>query len=401
MRIDICASSINSFEKSINNMHSDINATIDSLKNIKNKMQSASGGVGTLSGAVSSIQSRINSENQKLSSIDQLSQRVSTFVNNAITTDAQVATLVNANQEKFFDKYTWLRPSVEEEKSWWEKFVDGWNDFWGDIGEVLGKVLQGVVDFVKEHAVELIIGAVAIIVGAAIIALTGGAAAAFGAALLAGLKAATISALIGATISGLIAAFTGGDFLKAFGDGFASGFMWGGIFFAASSIFSAIRTAASANNSVSHAEQIKINQKNGAEFEKDCFKKFNKSVTNAEQQITIETPSGVRTRVDAIGIDKSTGDIVIQEYKSSLTAPKTANQTIAFPEIFEHGGIVKGAGKGIFSGGFEIPSGTNITIIRPEVVNPIKNIISNIPIIKIGFTGGFTSPIYKKFRYGI
>lgn len=89
-------------------MHSDINATIDSLKNIKNKMQSASGGVGTLSGAVSSIQARINAENQKLSSIDQLSQRVGTFVNNTITTDAQVAALVNESQEKFFNKYTWL-----------------------------------------------------------------------------------------------------------------------------------------------------------------------------------------------------------------------------------------------------------------------------------------------------
>ena len=220
-------------------MHSDINATIDSLKNIKNKMQSASGGVGTLSGAVSSIQARINAENQKLSSIDQLSQRVGTFVNNTITTDAQVAALVNESQEKFFNKYTWLRPSVEEEKNWWEKFVDGWNNFWGDVGDVLSKVLQGVVDFVKEHAVELIIGAVAIIVGAAIIALTGGAAAAFIPALLAGLKAAAISALVAGTMNAVIALFTNGDPLSAFLDGLANGFMWGGIFFMFSSLWSA------------------------------------------------------------------------------------------------------------------------------------------------------------------
>lgn len=393
MRIEICASSINSFEKSINNMHSDINATIDSLKHIKKKIQSASGGVGTLSGAVSSIQSRINLENQKLSSIDQLSQRVNTFVNNAITTDAQVATLVNMNQEKFFDHYTWLRPS--RRKKLWENFVDGWNNIWGDVGDVLSRVFQGIVDFVKEHAVEFIIGAVAIVVGAAILALTGGAAVAlFGTAILAGLKAATVSALISATISGLIAAFTGGDFLKAFGDGFASGFMWGGIFFAVSSILSAIRTAVHANNSISHAEQVKINKKNGAEFEKKCFKKFNKTVANAEQQITIETPSGIKTRVDAIGINKRTGDIVIQEYKSSITAPKTANQKIAFQEIFEHGGIVKGAGKGIFSGGFEIPSGIKVKIIR-------KTIIDSIPIFKISFTGGLISPVYNRFRYGL
>ena len=36
---------------------------------------------------------------------------------------------------------------------------------------------------------------------------------------------------------------------------------------------------------------------------------------------------------------------VIQEYKSSLTAPLTNNQARAFPEIFENGGVVVGKGK--------------------------------------------------------
>ena len=32
----------------------------------------------------------------------------------------------------------------------------------------------------------------------------------------------------------------------------------------------------------------------------------------------------------------------------------------------EKGGIIVGKGKGIFKGGYEIPTGTNIEIIRPQ-----------------------------------
>ena len=60
------------------------------------------------------------------------------------------------------------------------------------------------------------------------------------------------------------------------------------------------------------------------------------------------------------------GNVVINEYKSSLTAPLTDNQKIAFPEISESGATVVGKGKGIFTGGYQIPPGTKVTIIRPE-----------------------------------
>lgn len=60
------------------------------------------------------------------------------------------------------------------------------------------------------------------------------------------------------------------------------------------------------------------------------------------------------------------GNVVIQEYKSSLTAPLTNNQARAFPEIFENGGVVVGNGKGIFTGGYQIPAGTEVKIVRPN-----------------------------------
>ena len=89
------------------------------------------------------------------------------------------------------------------------------------------------------------------------------------------------------------------------------------------------------------------------------------TVGDAVEQITIKTPSGVKTRVDAIGLDTN-GNVVIQEYKSSLTAPLTNNQARAFPEIFESGGVVVGKGKGIFTGGYQIPAGTEVTMARPN-----------------------------------
>lgn len=79
------------------------------------------------------------------------------------------------------------------------------------------------------------------------------------------------------------------------------------------------------------------NRKRGAAFEKKEFAKFKEMYPNARSQVTVKTPSGVRTRLDAIARDLD-GNVVIQEFKSSLTAPYTKNQNKAFQEIFERGG---------------------------------------------------------------
>ena len=107
------------------------------------------------------------------------------------------------------------------------------------------------------------------------------------------------------------------------------------------------------------------NRVNGRVFEQQEFANFSQNCSDAVEQITIKTPSGVKTRVDAIGLDTN-GNVVIQEYKSSLTAPLTNNQARAFPEIFESGGVVVGKGKGIFTGGYQIPAGTEVIIVQPN-----------------------------------
>ena len=115
----------------------------------------------------------------------------------------------------------------------------------------------------------------------------------------------------------------------------------------------------------SKADVLAQNRANGRVFEQQEFANFSSKNNNAVEQITVKTSSGVRTRVDAIGLDAN-GNVVINEFKSSLAAPLTNNQKIAFPEIFESGATVVGKGKGIFTGGYQIPSGTKVTIIRPE-----------------------------------
>jgi len=57
--------------------------------------------------------------------------------------------------------------------------------------------------------------------------------------------------------------------------------------------------------------------------------------------------------------------LLLTEAKSSATAPLTANQTKAFPEIEKTGATVKGAGKPGFPGGTQIPP-TKVEIVRPN-----------------------------------
>jgi filamentous hemagglutinin len=101
----------------------------------------------------------------------------------------------------------------------------------------------------------------------------------------------------------------------------------------------------------------------------DAFEKKVKDRISERQdvvgQITVKTESGVKTRLDLAGTDKSTGSIKLTEAKSSATAPLTKNQSQAFPEISQSGATVVGKGKKPFTGGTKIPP-TNVDIVRPK-----------------------------------
>lgn len=115
----------------------------------------------------------------------------------------------------------------------------------------------------------------------------------------------------------------------------------------------------------SKSDVLAQNRERGRQYEIEMFNVFASEYKNAVEQVTIEVYyENVRTRVDAIGLDEK-GNIVIQEYKSSMTAPLTKNQKIAFEALEKYGGRIVTKEKGIFKHGREIPAGTKIAIIRP------------------------------------
>ena len=120
-------------------------------------------------------------------------------------------------------------------------------------------------------------------------------------------------------------------------------------------------------------EILKANRKKGREFEIKRFNLFKNSYKNVVEQITIQPYGSKRKiRVDAIGIDPETNQIVIQEYKSSLKAPFTKNQRAEFNNLFAYGGVVRGKGKGMFGKNFQIAPGAKIEVIRPDTISIIK-----------------------------
>ena len=277
MRIEVLAGtggSIGTLQKSLDSLNNDILETIQALQSINHQLDNLNG--GALTSAVESVNARICAENVKKDSLDAVSRQLDIFVETVIEKDHMVAHSIWQGQKKFFDEYEWLRPVVEEERTWWEQLCGSWNDFWSDAGEMLGnawndicefigdtisemvagmaviataiweksseilkEAWDAVVSFINEHWVELLVGTIGIIVGTVLIVLSGG-------TLLAALavvgKIVVSSMAVSAAINMAFAALTGGDLLQAVADGLASGYMWGGIMAAIAGIGTAIST---------------------------------------------------------------------------------------------------------------------------------------------------------------
>jgi filamentous hemagglutinin family protein len=112
------------------------------------------------------------------------------------------------------------------------------------------------------------------------------------------------------------------------------------------------------------AEQLAINKAAGNAFESQIFNDVKAQMPDAVQQVTVQTQSGIKTRLDILGTDAN-GNIVCIECKASSTAPLTINQKIGFPEISQTGATIVGNGKPGFLGGTTIPP-TVVQIVRPN-----------------------------------
>lgn len=116
------------------------------------------------------------------------------------------------------------------------------------------------------------------------------------------------------------------------------------------------------------ADVLEENRKNGRAFETEKVSEFKKSANEVQEQITIRTNDGTKFRIDAIGIDNKSGNVILQEYKSSKTAPLIKNQKKGFRELKANGGVIVGKGKGdVFKKGYPINPGTIVDIIRKGV----------------------------------
>lgn len=111
-------------------------------------------------------------------------------------------------------------------------------------------------------------------------------------------------------------------------------------------------------------EILAKNTKAGDVFEKEMEAIIRKEKVQSElnNQVTIMTKSGVRTRLDIAGKDID-GKIDLIELKSSPTAPLTKNQKKAFPEIEESGAVIRSRSKPPFEYLEEIPP-TKVKVIR-------------------------------------
>lgn len=222
------SSSVSLLRSRIKTLKSDINDTISQLKRINNGLSNINGPVNNnILCATNGINARIHSEEQKKNAISEIDRMIKTFVDNAVAIDKSIAQKIKQNEHAFYNKYPWHKPSIIPRKKSWENPFEKGREFLRYIGNKLKDAWTGIVSFVKEHAVELIIGTAFVAIAILLTFLSGGT---FLAAVFAVFKSVGISMLVNSAISSSIALITGGDVKKAFFDGLASGYMFGAIF---------------------------------------------------------------------------------------------------------------------------------------------------------------------------
>lgn len=98
-----------------------------------------------------------------------ITPQITTFTTTARQTDSSVAAMVINSQNTFFNTYSWLRPQTESTSFW-----DGWNKFWGDVGDALSGAWEGIKDFFTNSAIfQIVVSGLEIIGGVLVIAIAG------------------------------------------------------------------------------------------------------------------------------------------------------------------------------------------------------------------------------------
>lgn len=229
MELNINSNFSSEFESNLICSKQKIKNIIDTLKVSQNQIDDFPGGDGNLVSSREIIQDKINYANKKIIAQDMLMQDSRHFYDHAVDTDKAVGDFMNQNLDTFYSQNSWAKPKESGILEWWKERMKDIQSFFKSIGEFLESVLNDVIDFIKEHAMEIIVGIIGLTIAAIFIALSAETLLAFLAVFLKMLVSVGISMLVDATIEAAIAGFTGEDIGEAFGDGLASGFMFGGI----------------------------------------------------------------------------------------------------------------------------------------------------------------------------
>lgn len=126
----------------------------------------------------------------------------------------------------------------------------------------------------------------------------------------------------------------------------------------------AIRPGQSPTESAGRKPTIQDNAAQGAAYESKVGGELAATDSQVSPQVTLETGSGTRVRMDFLSRNSQTGEVNLTEAKSSATAPLTKNQSKAFPEIEQEGARVVGKGKDGYPAGTVLPP-SKVRIVRP------------------------------------
>lgn len=247
----------------------------DALSTLKSKIDVAATAASVDTSQTQAQQAQAR-ESTKKSSLTLAYEKLDALISDTGRVDQRASSKISSREDDFYKRYYYLKPECkktdkEKRDDWWAERWQNFKDFWGGVGNAIANLAKDVVDFCKEHWKEILIGIAFIVVGTLITVFTAGTGtafwAAFGAALAKGIATALIAGAIGGAVNAGItygmARLSGASpqqaaslAKKAFGDGFAAGFMMGGIGFAGGAFGSAFGTTYKAFRAIQYTAKI-------------------------------------------------------------------------------------------------------------------------------------------------
>lgn len=157
----------------------------NSFSNARNSTTNLSNELGTLRNKIDAVNTSVNidgsqaavaktREENKSSALTCGYDRLDTLVSDVGVVDNKTATEVEKLKNNFYKKYSYLKP--ESEKSWWDRLKDGATKLWDgicDINNKINKFFCDVIEWCKEHIVEIIVALIVVLIAVVLVVFAG------------------------------------------------------------------------------------------------------------------------------------------------------------------------------------------------------------------------------------